>query len=319
MLKPFRQEAFQGNIFRKKYFEGWYFKHVSNDLKNVFAFIPGISMSDAGSHSFIQIIDGSTGKSYYNKYTLTKFYGDRKRLYIKIDRSFFTHEGMHIDIKSDEINAAGDIYYSNTVNYPQSLISPGIMGWYSYVPFMQCKHGVISISHNLKGSININGEIINFDKGRGYIEKDWGTSFPEDWLWIHSNTFENSDASLMISVANIPWMNKYFIGFTSFLYYDGKLINFSSYNKSKISKIEKNNNEIFIKLENSKFILETDVYINNYGKLKAPALGEMNRNINESISSELNLKLYDKNEKLVFEDYGKRVGFELTEGLINYF
>jgi tocopherol cyclase len=227
---------------------------------------------------------------------------------------------MHIDIQSDEINAAGDIYFSNMVKYPQSLTSPGIMGWYSYVPFMECKHGVISIFHDLKGSITINDNIINFDKGRGYIEKDWGTSFPEDWLWVHSNTFENSDASLMISAANIPWMNKYFTGFTSFLYYDGKLINFSSYNKSKISKIEKkNNNEIFIKLENRKFILETSVNINNYGKLKAPVLGEMNRNINESINSELNLKLYDNNGKLIFEDYGKRVGFELTEGLLNYF
>lgn len=319
MLKSFRQEAFQGNIFRKRYFEGWYFKHVSHDLNSVFAFIPGVSISDADSHSFIQIIDGLTGMSYYNKYTLTKFFGDRERLYIKIDRSYFTCEGMHIDIKSDLINVSGDIYYSNMIKYPKSLISPGIMGWYSYIPFMECKHGVISISHNLKGCITINDNIIDFDKGRGYIEKDWGTSFPREWIWVHSNTFENSDASLMISIASIPWLKKYFIGFTAYLFYEGKLINFSSYNKSRISKIERNNNEIYIKLENSKFVFETNIYINNYGKLAAPVMGEMNRNINESISSELNLKLYDINNNLIFKDYGKRAGLEITKGILDCF
>ena len=45
----------------------------------------------------------------------------------------------------------------------------------------------------------------------------------------------------MISIASIPWLKKYFIGFTAYLFYEGNLINFSSYNKSRISKIERNN------------------------------------------------------------------------------
>lgn len=123
----------------------------------------------------------------------------------------------------------------------------------------------------------------------------------------------------MISIASIPWLKKYFIGFTAYLFYEGKLINFSSYNKSRISKIERNNNEIYIKLENSKFVFETNIYINNYGKLAAPVMGEMNRNINESISSELNLKLYDINNNLIFKDYGKRAGLEITKGILDCF
>ena len=44
-FRIYKPEVFQGNLKRKKYFEGWYFKHVSKDLKNVWSFIPGISLS----------------------------------------------------------------------------------------------------------------------------------------------------------------------------------------------------------------------------------------------------------------------------------
>ena len=40
---------FQGNLARKRYFEGWYFRHVSGDRKSVFALIPGVSLSSQGS------------------------------------------------------------------------------------------------------------------------------------------------------------------------------------------------------------------------------------------------------------------------------
>ena len=36
-------------------------------------------------------------------------------------------------------------------SYPGTIFSPGIMGWYSFVPFMECKHGIVSINHDLTG------------------------------------------------------------------------------------------------------------------------------------------------------------------------
>jgi hypothetical protein len=56
------------------------------------------------------------------------------------------------------------------------------MGWYSFIPFMECKHGIVSANHKIKGKITVNNQIIDFDEGQGYIEKDWGTSFPEAGL-----------------------------------------------------------------------------------------------------------------------------------------
>jgi tocopherol cyclase len=54
---------FQGNLRAKRYFDGWYFKHVSADRSSIFALIPGISLSPRGSHSFGQLIYGSTGRT----------------------------------------------------------------------------------------------------------------------------------------------------------------------------------------------------------------------------------------------------------------
>mgnify|MGYP006263712567 CR=1 FL=1 len=53
---------FQGNKKTKKYFEGWYFKMVSEDEKAILSIIPGISLSENSStqHAFIQIINGKT-------------------------------------------------------------------------------------------------------------------------------------------------------------------------------------------------------------------------------------------------------------------
>ncbi len=76
---------------------------------------------------------------------------------------------------------------------------------------MECYHGVISMDHGLEGFLEINGHITCLDGGKGYIEKDWGSSFPEGWIWLQSNNFDHNDpCSLMLSIAKIPWRGRSF-------------------------------------------------------------------------------------------------------------
>ena len=63
-MSVFRPWAFQGSISRRNYFEGWYFKHVSADKRQVWSFIPGISLSSEGRHAFIQVLNGLTAESH---------------------------------------------------------------------------------------------------------------------------------------------------------------------------------------------------------------------------------------------------------------
>jgi hypothetical protein len=59
--KIYNPEVFQVSLKTSNYFEGWYFKHVSDDLETIYSFIPGISLTDSNRHAFIQVINGITG------------------------------------------------------------------------------------------------------------------------------------------------------------------------------------------------------------------------------------------------------------------
>jgi tocopherol cyclase len=317
-LKTLHPELFQGNLSKKRYFEGWYFKHVSKDLNHVFSFIPGISITDDDPHSFIQVINGITGITSYVTYPLNKFIWENNRLYLKIGDSVFTEKFIELNLKNEEIEVSGRLEYSNIVKYPKTLLSPGIMGWYSYIPFMECKHGIVSVNHKVTGVLNIDNDIIDMNEGKGYIEKDWGSSFPEAWIWIQSNNFNNSDTAFTFSVAKIPWMGKYFPGFISFLYFDKRFFLFSSYNNSALQEINYDGKTLSFTLKNNYSTLKATAIKNKSGELLAPVSGKMSRRIKESIDSFITIRLYDRHNNLIYNDSAQRAGLEIIDKIFDY-
>lgn len=317
-MKIFRTEVFQGNLSKKNYFEGWYFKNVSEDNNIVYAFIPGISLTGIGSHAFIQVINGITGETHYITYNIADFKWRKDILWVQVGKSVFTDKYIDINIEDESIKIKGRVDFSGTVKFPKTILSPSIMGWYAYIPFMECNHGIVSVNHSLEGNLIINDRIVNFSRGKGYIEKDWGTSFPEAWIWLHSNSFEKHDTSLFVSVAKIPWVGKFFMGFICFLYLDGKFYKFCTYNNSKIISINHEGNELKITLKSKGFILKLVATSKSSGELKAPSLGQMNRRIKESIDSEVHVQLFDKSKKLLYDDIGKRAGLEIIDKIFHY-
>ena len=317
-LRVFKPEIFQGNLKKKNYFEGWYFKHVSHDLNQVWSFIPGISLANKDPHAFIQVIDGITGNTEYIAYKLDDFTWDKEKLHLKIGSSLFTDKFIDINIHSHKFNITGRISYKNIISFPGTMFSPGIMGWYSFVPFMECKHGVVSVNHDLTGILKVNDNEIDFGNGKGYIEKDWGISFPEAWLWIQANNFSDRKSSFHFSVAKIPWLGKFFIGFIAFIYFDKRFFMFSTYNHSKITDVKHSSGNIEISLKNKDFSLRISVLKSTFGELRAPVSGNMSRRIKESIDSEVNLSLFDKQNNLIYSDSSKRAGLECIEKIFEY-
>ena len=61
-----------------------------------------------------------------------------------------------------------------------------------------------------------------FYDNMGYIEKDWGTSFPNKYFWLQCNDFATGNASIMISVAEIPFLGTKFTGCICSVYLNGK-------------------------------------------------------------------------------------------------
>lgn len=311
-IRLYKPAVFQGNLKRKNYFEGWYFKLVTKDPSHTFAIIPGVSLAEKDKHAFIQIMDGYSGYTDYFRYPLDQFSWQTKHLYLKTEESVFTESGIMLDIKTERTSITGNIDFINIVQYPRSILSPGIMGWYSFVPFMECNHGVVSVNHDLRGTLSINGNLIDMNGGKGYIEKDWGTSFPESWIWIQSNNFDEHAVSFMLSIAKIPWMGGFFIGFISFLFLDNMFYLFSTYNRSSISGVNNDKEQLEITLNNGSFQLKVKVTKNSFCDLTAPIKGEMTRRIKESIDSELHIGLF-KTGEAIYTGIGKNVGLEITD------
>lgn len=314
-MSLFKPDVFQGNMSNKIYFEGWYFKHVSKNMDHVYSFIPGISLNPENPHAFIQVINGLSGISQYIDYPLSAFSYSKNYFKVQVGNSVFTTDSMLLNIDSPLIKISGRLGYSGSVKYPSSLLSPGIMGWYSFVPFMECKHGVISVSHRIDGSLLIDDELMDFSGGKGYIEKDWGKSFPESWIWFQSNNFANSDACIMMSIAKIPWLGSFFTGFLGFLYYNENFYPFSTYHKSEITALNLADEKITIGFKSKKHQLVVKATLKKSGILLAPKSGQMSRRIKESVDSELEVILSDMNGTVIYHDNASRAGLEVIEGI----
>jgi hypothetical protein len=319
IFRIYKQSVFQGNLKKKNYFEGWYFKHVSQDLQHVFSIIPGISLNESDSHAFIQILNGTTGESEYVRYPLSDFSWKKNKLFLKVGKSCFTDSSITLDVRNSEFAIKGKLDYEHILKYPSSIISPGIMGWYSFVPFMECRHGIVSVSHELNGNLFINGNKVDFTRGKGYIEKDWGTSFPECWIWIQANNFHDHSTSFSFSVAKIPWRGHFFMGFIAFLYYHGRFYMFSTYNNSSIKEISHTGDSVFISIANKTNSLSIKSTKSRTGVLKAPVEGRMSGSIRESLDADVSLVLYDKNDRPVYTDTSRRAGIEVVDKIFEYF
>ncbi len=316
-MKTFNPEVFQGKLSKKNYFEGWYFKQVSKDLEHVYSFIPGVSLNPENPHAFIQVINGITGITQYIEYPISSFSFSNKDFKVQVGESVFTSNSISLKIDSPMIKVSGELRFSERVKYPSSLLSSGIMGWYSFVPFMECKHAVVSVSHRIDGNITVNDDDIDFSGGKGYIEKDWGKSFPESWIWLQSNNFANSDACIMMSIAKIPWLGSHFTGFLGFLYNEGHFYSFSTYEKSEITHLSRDEDKLVVIFRNKKFQLEISAHLKKSGILLAPKHGAMSRRIKESIDSELQVELSDFEGHEVFHDTARRAGLEVIEGIFD--
>ncbi|MFP4619005.1 MAG: tocopherol cyclase family protein [Spirochaetaceae bacterium] len=343
--KLYRPEVFQGNLRRKHYFEGWYLKHVSAEGGHVLSFIPGISLSPEDPHSFVQYIDGKNGLSGSVRYGIEEFTWNPRSFEIAVGPNTFSRRGSVIDLADGERKIEACFAYSHTVSFPVRPFAPGIMGWYSFVPFMECNHGVVSLHHTVHGSCTIDDTEYIFEHGEGYIEKDWGTSFPESWLWLQCNSFGESETSLMVSVAKIPWLRRSFVGFLAFLYHRGTVYLYTTYNGSSLEDFSALENEASftlkaapqrgaavgssqrkdgfsrkefrkkpgktIKIEETGSLLHVRASRKISGALDAPSLGEMNRRIRESIDARVEVELQDLRGNPLFHGLGNYAGMEV--------
>ncbi|MBU1142272.1 MAG: tocopherol cyclase family protein [Firmicutes bacterium] len=316
--KLIHPEFFQGNKKKKNYFEGWYYKLVSYDQKYTLAFIPGVSINENDTHAFVQVfisqtVDKETKlKSHYFRFKFEEFEYSHNHFSVKIGSNYFSKEKISIDLRTSQFQIFGNIAFSNTTPIHKTLLAPNIMGTFGYLNFMECYHGVISMSHDLSGILKINEVPVSFHKGKGYIEKDWGKSFPRAYVWMQSNHFKNPNTSFMFSYADIPFIGLYFKGLIANLVYEGKEYRFATYNFAKVKTEELQENNVHYILKKGRYTLDIEAKSTTQIGLASPKNGMMINQIKEGLSGYIDLKFY-KGKKLIVEDRGLHAGIEIMK------
>lgn len=296
----------------KNYFEGWYFK---NSFENTtISFIPGLNIENKNKSCFIQIITNSN--SYYIPYKFDDFHFSYNPFYIQIQNNYFSEDKIILDINDKNIKISGTLYFTNSIKLKKKFLCPNIMGPFSYFPSMECNHAILSLTHYINGSLKVNNQTYTFKNGKGYIEKDWGTSFPSAYTWCQGNNFSNNlNASLFLSIATIPLKFLTFKGFICVLYFNEKEYRFTTYNGSKIEKYNYQKNFIDICLTNKNYKLSVKAKNKDFSKLLAPQNGNMSIHVSESINSELEVILQENNN-IIFKDTSINCGLEIKGNIL---
>lgn len=310
MNKHFHTDTFQGHLEKKNYFEGWYFKQVSTKTKTTISFIPGISLNTKDPHAFVQVIATQPVRTFYFKFPLDVFDTTHAPFGVTIGNNVFSKSKIIIDLDDGTNKFKGNLAYGDLSPINRTFLEPNIMGAFSYLPYMACNHGILSMSHVVNGEItDEKGTTHTFDSDQGYIEKDWGRSFPERYIWLQANHFKAIKDSVMVSVATIPLLGTGFIGHIALLHVDGKAYRFATYNGSKVLRSEQIDQHVFVTLKRKKQRLELVATLTETGALKAPILGEMSDTIKEGLGGHLSYQLYE-NDQLIHSGESAYAGIE---------
>ena len=278
-------------MLKNNYFKGWYFKCLGNEM--TIAFIPAYHRSGSKETASLQIITDDIAFNIpfdYLEYS-------ENPLSVYLNNSHFSQYGIKLNIKYNNLIINGNIKF-----YSLSPIKYDIMGPFRFVPFMQCRHSVYSMSHKLEGEVVFNDRRFNFQNGIGYIEGDCGCSFPDRYIWTQC-CFENG--SLMLSVADIPMFSFLFTGIIGVVLIDGKEHRIATYLGAKVRYIGENT----VTVIQGDYELTAKLIKKKAQQLYAPVNGIMNRIIHESASCKAYYRFSQKN-KLLCEFTSDRASFE---------
>lgn len=305
---------YHGHHKQPPFFEGWYYKLIDASQQQRYAVIPGIFLSREREkhHAFVQVLDGQTGHSAYFSFPPEQFQAAEDDFDIRIGDNHFRADCLSLKLGSGDLALNGEVQFTGQSRWPVTWRAPGIMGWFGWLTFMECYHGVVSLDHSLQGTLELGEERLNFDEGRGYIEKDWGQSFPSSYIWMQSNHFEQVGTCLTASIASIPFKVLTFPGFIIGLWFEQQLYRFATYSGAKVEKLAVTNEHVEWVIRDNRYRLEILATRTQGGLLQAPSRAEMHRRVEETLQATIAVRLSEVgSQRELFSGTGRNAGLEV--------
>lgn len=306
-------EIYHGFNKKPPFFEGWYYKLISANEQTRFAIIPGIFRGQDSStdHSFIQVLDGMSGRATYHQYPVEAFQAHEERFDVRIAKNRFHIDGLELNLQDDQRQISGELTFTGVKGWPVTWASPGVMGWYAWLPFMECYHGILSFDHIIHGALRIDGQQTNFENGRGYVEKDWGQAFPSAYVWEQSNHFDTPGTCLTASIAMIPSVGRTFRGFLVGFYHQRQLYRMATYTGAVTETLDITDHEVIWIVRDRHHRLVMKAARAEGSLLMAPIRTEMHKRVDETLKASIEVHFTTLDGTTIFRGTGRNAGLEV--------
>lgn len=264
------------------WFEGWYV-HVSDSAVS-FGVIFGVSYTKQQTHAFVQYLDDQSSNSIYQSYPFSAFSMQKDGRQVQIGENVLSMHHLHVRLPQ----VSCDIAFYKPTPLSHSIYAPDIMGPFHYLP-MQCTHAILSLHHQAIGTLQRNNHLVSIH-GIGYMEKDWGSSFPAYYQWFQSNccTMANK-ACFFYSHAHIPLGPFHFTGVICVLMIQDKQLRFATYHGCRFTQVDAHT----ILLRQQSQTMKLRFSQREGASLMAPQKGSMERKIKETLSASVTITLYE--------------------------
>lgn len=269
-------------ISRKQgFFYGWYLKCQSDT--QTLAVIPAIHRTGRKRTCSIQII--TEEQAWAVEFPVEEFW--RKGRTISIGRNRFGERGVRLALHVPGLDIKGKLDFGSL-----SPLRYNIMGPFSFVPFLECRHSIWSMKHSVWGTVYMNGTAYSFDGAEGYWEGDQGRSFPKEYIWTQCSFPEGA---LMLSVADIPIAGFHFQGVIGIVLLHGREYRLATYLGAKVVRVQNG----LVRVVQGSLELEAELLERTGKPLKAPARGDMVRTIRESAACRASYQFRKDNRNLL--------------------
>lgn len=274
------------------YFEGWYLKQQAGE--DTVAFIPAFHKDSAGkTEASLQVITKESSCSV----PFRQFFYDRANQVFLLGSNVFSREGCTVNCRSKGVELAARLRYRDMERETEDIMGP-----FQYLPFMQCRHSLFSMRHRVDGEVFLNGREYRFQNSAGYWEGDRGSSFPQRYVWTQCT---EGPYSLMLSVADIPYMGVRFTGCIASILTGEKRYRIATYCGAKVIQAD---NQAVVVTQGS-LLLMVQLLHKQEQPLAAPKNGRMSRVIHESAVCRVRCRL-EEGGNVMFDFTSGRAAFE---------
>lgn len=297
MLARYIPSGLRGTINRQNFFEGWFQKIYSMEHQASVVIIYGYATQNPPDRfGFIQILvpDEHPQCYYFPKQEVRM---DPTNHIVRMGKNLLSTQEVLISTELFQINLR------MSVTYPIRGLKNS-MGYTYYIPNLPCYHAVLNPAHLVSGSIEYHGKSILLTNERGYLEKNWGTSFPQDYLWLHALDPNDSGVSVLFSYASIEWMGKSFDKHVGHIRFRGIEIDLRELRQVEIQCEKKSPSVYGISLISKTVSLVIEVISVKQVMFKGPNYGKLSRDILHHADSKIFVTLTSESHHESFQLIG---------------